>query len=194
MDLRPLLAILGAAGVLYYMENSNPTPQTPGAPEGNAAFVAELSGIVNSLVSPLGWPAPVVAVIVAWAAMESKWGTSKLAIQGNNLFGIKAGPTWKAEGKPFDSYVTHEHQGQPGYPPEGETITATFRHYPSWTASVQDLLHMIQVTTIYKPAYDALARGDVQGFFQAIDASGYSTAKNYSNRILGALDTITSVA
>lgn len=189
MDSR-LLALLGAAGVLYYM---NSQPAEPG-PQGKAAFVAELAGIVNALVTPLGWSKAVVAVIVAWAAMESNWGTSKLAVSGNNLFGIKAGPVWKAEGKPFDSYVTHEHQGQPGYPPEGETITATFRHYASWIESVQDLLKLIKITTIYKPSYDALARGDVQGFFQAIDASGYSTAKNYSNRIVGALDTITRTA
>jgi flagellum-specific peptidoglycan hydrolase FlgJ len=189
MDLRPLLTLLGAAGVLYYMENKTP-PASQTAPEGKAAFVAELSGITRSLTSQLNWPVIVVPVIVAWAAMESAWGTSKLAIQGNNLFGIKAGPTWQAEGKPFDSYPTQEYQGTA----KQVNTTATFRHYGSWTESVQDLLNLIKITTVYKPAYDALARGDIQGFYQAIDASGYSTAAKYSNRIAGALDTITGLA
>jgi flagellum-specific peptidoglycan hydrolase FlgJ len=196
MDLRPLLALLGAAGVLYYMENKAPAAGAPPAPEGKAAFVAELSGIVSALVGPLGWSEAIVAVIVAWAAMESSWGTSKLAVQGFNLFGIKAGPTWKAEGKPFDTYVTHEHQGQPGYPPEGETITATFRHYPSWTASVQDFINLLKITHTppFRPVYDAFARGDVQGAMQAADASGYSTASKYSKRIIDDLETIAGIA
>ncbi len=190
---RGLLALLAGAVVLYVMDQSH-AQDTPQAPEGKAAFVAELFGIVSALVTPKGWTRAVALLLVAWAAMESAFGSSRLALEANNLFGIKAGPTWKGQGSPFVTFTTHEHQGQPGYPPEGETITATFRRYPSWTASVQDLLHMLSITTVYKPAYDALARADIQGFFQAIDASGYSTASKYSARIQGALDTVTRLA
>lgn len=186
----PIFALLGVGAAALYLMNKNVEPSL----SAKASFAVELYAIVKAVTAPLGWSAGVVTTIVAWAAMESGWGTSKLAIDGNNLFGIKAGPTWKAEGKAFDSYVTHEHQGQPGYPPEGETITATFRHYGSWTESVQDVLKLIRITNIYKPAYDALNRGDIQGFFQAINASGYSTARNYSGRILGALNTIKGLA
>ncbi len=188
---RALLALLAGAVVLYVMEK----PQGTGSPTSSkAAFVAELYGIVTATITPLGWSRLIALLIVAWAAMESKWGTSTLAIQGNNLFGIKAGPKWKELGRAYDTYTTHEHQGQPGYPAEGETITATFRHYGSWTASVQDLIHLLQIESVYKPAYDALARGDVQGFYQAIDASGYSTASKYSNRIDGALGVVQGLA
>lgn len=185
MALGPLLAMLGVGAFLYYMESQSPQGLAPGL-DGKAAFVAELSGIVSSIVGPLGWGSGVVAIIVAWAAMESNWGASQLATQANNLFGIKAGPTWQGEGKAFISLTTHEYQDTP----QATTVVADFRSYGSWTESVQDLLNLIKITTIYKPAYDALARGDIQGFLQAIDASGYSTAKNYAARIVGALGTI----
>ncbi len=189
------LALILAGAVYLYMQENNPQGSTP-APQGKAAFVAELSGIVSSIVANLGLPSAIIPVIVAWAAMESNWGASKLAVNGNNLFGIKAGPTWQKSGRPFDEYDTHEHQGQPGYPVEGVLVKSFFRHYPSWVASVQDALNLLAIThdPPFRPAYDALARGDIQGFFQAIDASGYSTAARYSNRIVGALDTIGGLA
>ena len=34
---------------------------------------------------------------VAQAALESAWGESLLARQGQNLFGVKADPSWKGE-------------------------------------------------------------------------------------------------
>lgn len=185
-----LLGLLAAAGWAFYMtQNDNPPGKAP-APQGKAGFVAELSGIVNALIGPLGWSAVVVPVIVAWAAMESAWGTSKLAVQANNLFGIKAGPTWKGEGKAYITMPTQEFQGTTGQ----INTTADFRKYGSWTESVQDLLKLLKITTIYQPAYAALGRGDIQGFFQAIDASGYSTAAKYSARISGALDTVANIA
>jgi flagellum-specific peptidoglycan hydrolase FlgJ len=170
-----LLALGGA--VVYSMSNKSVTVSM------RLAFLKAFSPIALEVVRRNNWPLIVAPLLVAWAAMESAWGTSKLATEGFNVFGVKAGSTWRKQGSAYDEYVTHEHQGQKGYPPEGETIKAYFRHYESWAASLDDLLHMLSITNIYKPAFDALKRGDYQGFFQAIDASGYSTAKNYSDRI-----------
>lgn len=189
MERPVLLTALLAATVILYIESQKDGGATPSL-SGKAAFVAELSGIVSSLVSAMNWPSVTVPVIVAWAAMESNWGASGLAAQANNLFGIKAGPTWRGEGKSFVNMPTQEYQGTA----QQVNVDAFFRSYASWTESVQDLLNLIKITTIYKPAYDALGRGDIQGFLQAIDASGYSTASGYANRIVGALNTIQGLA
>lgn len=41
------------------------------------------------------------SVILAQMAFESGWGTSKLAKEGNNFFGIKASKSWLEKGLPY---------------------------------------------------------------------------------------------
>lgn len=151
-------------------------------------FIREFGPVAQKIASDLGWNALDTAVLVAWAAMESNWGLSKLALEAHNLFGIKAGPTWKAQGGDYLDYPTYE------WIKGVKTATkASFRRYPDFTASLKDLIHLIKITTIYKPSYAALARGDIQGFFQAIDSSGYSTAPNYASRISNFLRAVSKV-
>ncbi len=185
MRLAALLAI--AAGLYYYMNQSAEPPLS-----AKLGFVSKLGpivkavapGFLGAIVSPA-----VVAILIAWAAMESAWGTSGLAVEANNLFGVKAGPTWQKLGRPFIRKLTKEHQGTP----QEETVEADFRKYGSWGESVSDALHLLQIEDVYKPAFDALKRGDVTSWLQEISASGYSTAANYAGRITGALSTLSQI-
>lgn len=75
-----------------------------------------------------------VALILAQACLESSYGTSELAINANNLFGIKAVNGWS---RPIYTKRTAEHK------PDGtiEYIYTDFRKYPSFEGVVVDLLH-----------------------------------------------------
>ena len=44
------------------------------------------------------------SVTLAQMALESRWGTSKLAMLDNNYFGIKASKRWLSDGKPYNTY------------------------------------------------------------------------------------------
>ena len=44
------------------------------------------------------------SVTLAQMALESRWGTSRLAVLDNNYFGIKASSRWLSDGRPFNTY------------------------------------------------------------------------------------------
>ena len=44
------------------------------------------------------------SVTLAQMALESNWGQSRLAVNDNNFFGIKASTRWLAEGRPYSVY------------------------------------------------------------------------------------------
>ncbi len=180
------LALLALGGAfLYSIMEPTATPAS-----SKLAFVQKFGPIALDAVRRNAWPLLVAPLLIAWAAMESDWGSSKLAVEDFNLYGVKAGPTWIGQGSAYVSYSSKEFQGTP----QETTMVSNFRKYASWAESLNDLLHMLSITTIYKPAYDALGRGDVQGFYQAIDASGYSTASKYSDRVKNFLDDVGSLA
>lgn len=77
------------------------------------------------------------SVTTAQAILESGYGTSSLAMEAHNLFGMKAslsGNTWKSDwdGKTFKK-TTKEYLNNKWY-----TITDTFRSYSSFAQSVAD--------------------------------------------------------
>ena len=80
------------------------------------------------------------SVTIAQAILESGWGTSELAVNANNFFGMKkslSGNTWPNstwDGKSIYTKVTGEQK------PTGEyyEITADFRKYPEILDSIQD--------------------------------------------------------
>lgn len=107
---------------------------------------------------------------VAEAALESGWGS---ASPGNNLFGIKADPSWTG---PTVSVPTHEFvNGQM------VTITAVFRAYPDWLASIEDHATFLTANPRYAPAF-AYTCGI--NFAQAVAAAGYATDPNYAAKII----------
>ena len=77
------------------------------------------------------------SVTIAQAILESGYGTTKLALEGNNLFGMKAslsGNTWKSkwDGATWSVKTLEYLNGSQ------VTMTAAFRAYPDYAASVRD--------------------------------------------------------
>lgn len=111
----------------------------------------------------------------AQAALESAWGAH---CPGFNLFGIKATPDWKG---PVTSQITHEVV-------DGKTITITanFRAYPDWLASINDHAQFLLTNPRYRPAF-AYTTGAL--FAQAVQAAGYATDPLYAAKIASIIKT-----
>jgi flagellum-specific peptidoglycan hydrolase FlgJ len=120
---------------------------------------------------------PASVTLAQWV-FESSWGTSKLALQANNFFGIKA-----RQGNLPDSYVempTAEYEAG-----KRVIIEAHFRKYESAIESFDDHAFLLAESPRYKPAMDAAK--DPAKFAQMLQACGYSTNPNYAAELVDAI-------
>jgi flagellum-specific peptidoglycan hydrolase FlgJ len=74
--------------------------------------------------------------VIAQAALESGWWRSRLCVDYNNLFGIKAGSSWTG---PVVALQTVEWNGTAYIP-----TTARWRVYPSWNECLVDYSQLVQ--------------------------------------------------
>ena len=120
------------------------------------------------------------AIAAAQAALESAYGNSQLATKGNNLFGIKAGSSWKGEVVKFQ---TKEFDGDNGM----YFTTAAFRKYRSLAHCFEDYGSIIGRLSWYKDA--VAAKDDPIGFILGLAARpgkepGWATDPRYVEKIL----------
>jgi flagellum-specific peptidoglycan hydrolase FlgJ len=104
-----------------------------------------------------GQPFPEMAACEA--ALESRFGASELACEGNNLFGMKqhTHPEFKTLNLPT-------HEGTPGHP-DWRATTAKFVDYPDWTSCFADRLATLQrLSAEYPPYAAALAASDPETY------------------------------
>ena len=65
------------------------------------SFIEQYAPIAMEQQQKYGIPA---SVTLAQMALESKWGTSKMAVNDHNYFGIKASRRWLEAGRPYNLY------------------------------------------------------------------------------------------
>ena len=112
------------------------------------------------------------SLCIAQACLESAYGTSDLAVQANNLFGIKAS-NWT--GKVYNKQ-TKEWDGS-----KYITITAGFRAYDTMVACVEDYIK--KLTTM--PRYSNLVGcTDINKACEYIRADGWATSPTYTSSLL----------
>jgi flagellar protein FlgJ len=145
----------------------------PGHAAGSASAeeIADFSQKLMPLLQQAGQQLGVSPkILLAQAAIETGWGRS---VVGNNLFGIKAGPSW-TKGK-VDA-PTHEYQN-------GELISIvdSFRAYPDAEASVQDFVSLVANSPRYRAALGA--GEDVVSYAQGLLAGGWATDINYVQKL-----------
>lgn len=135
-------------------------------------FIAALSGPAQASMLITNIPA---SFAVADAALESGWGDD---CPGFNIYGIKATPDWTGA-------VTTD---QTDEVENGQTvvITATFRAYPNWLASLNDHAQFLIDNPRYAPAFASM---DGPGFAQAVAAAGYATDPLYAQKIIEIINT-----
>ena len=119
-------------------------------------------------------------MIVAQAALESGWGTSRFAVEGNNLFGIRT----------YDKDVPHMLL-------EGRTKWKGWgvRVFPTKCQGVEFFVKLLNNHPAYQEFRDVRTRMLVLG--QQLDAKvliktlkAYSTTKDYAERVNWIVDTI----
>lgn len=123
--------------------------------------------------------------IVAQAALETGWGAHVMPDQEGgssfNLFGIKAGGGWRGEQVSrqtleFDNGVPRPQRAQ-------------FRAYADIAATFDDYTRFLTENPRYS---DVAGHGDdVEGFANALQASGYATDPDYAGKLTRVLESPT---
>jgi flagellar protein FlgJ len=119
--------------------------------------------------------------ILAQVALETGWGahvpTRADGNSSNNLFGIKAGSNWSG-----DSVAKPTLEFEGGVPRQE---VAKFRAYDNLADTFDDYSNLLAEN----PRYAAVSSNgeDVDGFANALQASGYATDPNYADKIRNVL-------
>lgn len=145
-----------------------------------AEFVQKHSDAARAAEAQTGIPA---AFMVAQAAHESGWGRREIrnadGSSSNNLFGIKAGASWK--GAVAEVTTTEYVDGQP------RKVTAKFRAYASAADSFADYARLMKTS----PRYTGVVANasTAQGFAQGLQAAGYATDPAYADKLARTINT-----
>ena len=121
------------------------------------------------------------SITLAQAILESGWGESELAVQHNNIFGIKADSRWNGE---VATMITSENYDN--------VIEANFRKYDSIIQSIEDHGEFLYENERYRINGLFNAR-EYKSQAQALEDAGYSTAEDengekiYADKLIGVI-------
>jgi N-acetylmuramoyl-L-alanine amidase len=119
------------------------------------------------------------SVAMAQAVLESAYGSSSLSQNAHNLYGIKAGGSWKGA-----TYVKSTKEVING---RTITINAAFRKYDSFKDSIADYASLLESRSQYANAFTSRADNYVQAI-KAIKAGGYATAPAYVSNLVNCVN------
>lgn len=107
------------------------------------------------------------SITLAQGLLESRWGQSALAAEGNNHFGIKCHNDWKGKTMKVDDDAKGE----------------CFRVYDSAQESFQDHSDFLRYRDRYKFLFD-LKPTDYKGWAYGLKKAGYATAPTYAESLI----------
>lgn len=122
------------------------------------------------------------SVVIAQAICESNWGQSKIMMNANAIFGIKATSSWK--GKIYNANTNEFVNNGSEY--KYINIMACFRAYNSLAESISDYFDLITGLDRYKKAIHAQSPLEC---ITAIKNGGYATSPTYINTIMSIINT-----
>ena len=129
-------------------------------------FIAALSPAAVASMAATGIPA---SFTVAEGALESGWGSSQLAVQAMNLFGVKADSSWAG---PVLEMQTREFlRGK------WVIVPARWRKYSDWSGCIGDHAAFLRSNPRCSTCF---LHRDGPGFAAAVAAAGYATDPNYA--------------
>lgn len=111
------------------------------------------------------------SLTIAQAIQEYGWGTSKLAVEANNLFGIKRWGYPSYITLPTTEYVNGQEVA----------VNADFRKYDNWIESINDHNAFLLENSRYNNLRGCT---DYMQACQLIQQDGYATDPNYSNALI----------
>lgn len=107
------------------------------------------------------------SITLAQGLLESRWGQSALATEGNNHFGIKCHNDWKGKTMKVDDDAKGE----------------CFRVYDTAEESFQDHSDFLRYRDRYKFLFD-LKPTDYKGWAYGLKKAGYATAPTYAESLI----------
>ena len=131
------------------------------------------------------------SITTAQACLESGYGSTELAVNANNLFGMKcslSGNTWDSVWDGVSKYTKKTNEQKP----DGTvyTITADFRKYPDILTSIKD--HSCYLNGAMKGSkmrYEGLAgEKDYRKAAELIKAGGYATDIAYVDKLCSLIE------
>lgn len=130
-------------------------------------------------------------VIFAQWILESGYGSTELALKGNNFFGMKevlSGNTWP--GTTWDGKSTITINTKEYYNGEWVTISAKFRKYPAVKYSIEDhSAYLLGAMNGALPRYAGLSGcTDYKKAAQIIKNGGYATDPNYVDKLVNIIE------
>jgi flagellar protein FlgJ len=156
----------------------SPATRKGDAPAHVESFVQRLLPHAQAASADSGIPAH---FMMGQAALETGWGRAEIrGADGHNsynLFGIKAGGSWK--GRTVDVVTTEYVNGRP------QKQVDTFRAYDSYADSFRDYAQMLRGNARYQ---DVVAAGQsAAGFAQGLQQAGYATDPNYAQKLMSVI-------
>jgi flagellar protein FlgJ len=145
-----------------------------GKPAHVRAFQDKLADAAEEAEQATGVPAK---FMMGQAALETGWGKRVIrnrdGSSSNNLFGIKAGPSWK--GKVATAVTTEYVNGKP------HTRVEKFRSYASHAEAFKDYARMLS----NNPRYEKVLAhgGDATTFAHGLQRAGYATDPQYAAKL-----------
>ena len=140
-------------------------PQT--APDYRTDYILKYKDAAISQMQSSGIPA---SITLAQACLESGFGTSRLAREGNNHFGIKC----------------HDYKGRKMYV-DDDVKDDCFRVYDRVEDSFQDHSDFLRFRSRYAFLFD-LDPTDYKGWVYGLKAAGYATDPQYAVRLIDLIE------
>lgn len=129
-------------------------------------FIEKIAPLAIASSKKSGIPA---SLTIAQAALESNWGASRLAIEGNNLFGLKGSGPAGSLTLPTTEYRSGKRV----------TVNAAFRKYRSWAESIADHARLLSANR-----YAGAVRKTGPEAARAVAAAGYATDPQYAGKLI----------
>jgi flagellar protein FlgJ len=163
-----------ASGLGANAAGSARSTSSAGKPAHVRAFQDKLADAAEEAEQATGVPAK---FMMGQAALETGWGKRVIrnrdGSSSNNLFGIKAGPSWK--GKVATAVTTEYVNGKP------HTRVEKFRSYASHAEAFKDYARMLS----NNPRYEKVLAhgGDATTFAHGLQRAGYATDPQYAAKL-----------
>jgi len=140
-----------------------PALQSVGQNNTREQYISEFSDLAMREMARVGIPA---SITLAQGCLESDNGNSRLAVKGNNHFGIKC----------------HDWSGKKIYH-DDDRRRECFRSYGSAYDSYMDHSDFLTTKPRYAPLFE-ISPHDYRGWAKGLKKAGYATANNYATLLI----------
>lgn len=126
------------------------------------------------------------------AALESGYGRSVLAVQDNNLFGMKAHlhPIYGTHCLPTREFIGKDKDIKDGVCDGWETISANWERYPDWAACFADRMRTLRrLASVYQHYANALSAASATTYITEISRT-WSTDPLRAQKCLAIYDAV----